>query len=290
MEAYLMRLKKISIISCVFILLTGITLIIAYSYIGPGADDVKACKEFVDKLKYAKAIDVSENINNIKYKRDNKVVNESDLVEKSMVTQNFALDLDKNNNVIGFIKQDIPKSNVTKVNINVAEELSKKYLNAIYGSNIILKSCEYNEDENYLPYYSFIYAREKDGYLFYSDEIKLNINKENGLLDGYSNSTLQKECKEEKINITKNEAEEQAVKFFLKYNTSCDIEGESQLVFGDNISDKNTSTFCELSYLVILKGKDINDKDVIWKVFVSANNGKVINSLKDGSEKGVEAQ
>ena len=84
--------------------------------------------------------------------------------------------------VIGFIRKNAEKQNIEKIDINKAQELSLKYLKKIYNDEVMLKSIEENNDHNYLPYYSLIYCREKNGYASYFDEIKLNINKENGLL------------------------------------------------------------------------------------------------------------
>ena len=126
---------------------------------------------------------------------------QNELVHRSIVTQNFGIDLDKNNNVIGFAKKEIP-INKTKVNLNDARIFAERYLKDIYDSEVVLKTVNSNEDSKYLPYYSFIYTKQKNGYPFYFDEIKLNIDKENCFLDGYSNSTMQKGCKEPLINIS----------------------------------------------------------------------------------------
>ncbi|MBE6072689.1 MAG: peptidase propeptide domain-containing protein [Clostridium butyricum] len=286
-----MKLKRVSIISCVFLFfLLAITGVIAYKYVGPGAKDIKACKTFISKLQSINAIKANEEINSIKYKRDNRVVNQNDLVEKSIVTKEYALDLDKNDNVIGFIKREIPKVNETKIEVDVARNLAEKYLRSIYNEDIVFKSTQLNDKDNYLPYYSFIYTKQKDGYQFYFDEIKLNIDKENGLLDGYSNSTMQRECKETKINISEEEAKKTAVNFFMKYNNEAIIQNGTSLVYADNKIEEKIGTVSELCYMVVIDGKDINDNIISWKIFVSSENGNIVNSLKDGTEKKVKTQ
>lgn len=286
-----MKLKKISILSNVFLLfLILITILIAYKHVGPGADDIKSCKNFISKLQTINAINVKAKVNHMKYKRDNRITSQNDLVEKSIVTEGYALDLDKNNNVIGFIKKDIPKINETKIEVDEAKELSKKYLTNIYSEDIVLKSIELNDDGYGLPYYSFIYTRAKDGYPFYFDEIKLNIDKQDGMLDGYSNSTMQRQCKEAKINISEEEAEDNAINFFMKYNNDGVVQGGTSLVYADNKIEEKTGTISELCYMVIITGKDIDSNDIKWKIFVSSENGSIVNSLKDGTEKKVKTQ
>lgn len=286
-----MKIKKISIISSVFLLfLILITILIAYKDVGPGADDIKSCKNFISKLQSINAISLQPNVNDMKYKRDNRITSQNDLVEKSIVTEDYALDLDKNNNVIGFIKKEAPKANESKIEVDEAKELSKKYLTSIYTEDIVLKSIRLNDDENYLPYYSFIYTKAKDGYPFYFDEIKLNIDKQDGMLDGYSNSTMQRQCKEAKINISEEEAEEYAKAFFLKYNNDGVVQGGTSLVYADNKIEEKVGTVCELCYMVIITGKDIDSNEIRWKIFVSSENGSIVNSLKDGTEKKVKTQ
>lgn len=286
-----MKLKKISILSSVLLLfLILITILIAYKYVGPGADDIKSCKNFISKLQSINAINVNADVNNMKYKRDNRITSQNDLVEKSIVTEDYALDLDKNNNVIGFIKKDTSKANENKIEVDEAKELSKKYLTSIYSDDIVLKSIQLNDDENCLPYYSFIYTRAKDGYPFYFDEIKLNIDKEDGKLDGYSNSSMQRECKEAKINISEEEAENYAKEFFSKYNNNGVVQGGTSLVYADNKIEEKVGTVSELCYMVIITGKDIDSNIIRWKIFVSSENGNIVNSLKDGTEKKVKSQ
>lgn len=286
-----MKLKKISILSSIFLLfLILITILMAYKYVGQGADDIKSCKNFISKLESINAINVNADVDNIKYKRDNRITNQNDLVEKSIVTEDYALDLDKNNNVIGFIKKEISKANESKIEVDEAKELSKKYLTSIYSNDIVLKSIQLNDDETYLPYYSFIYTRAKDGYPFYFDEIKLDIDKQDGKLDGYSNSTMQRECIEAKINISEEEAENYAKAFFSKYNNNGVVQGGTSLVYADNKIEEKVGTLSELCYMVIITGKDIDSNEIRWKIFVSSENGSIVNSLKDGTEKKVKAQ
>lgn len=282
-----MKLKRISIIGGVILLgLLIIISVILYNYIGPGAKDVKASKEFIAKLYSINAISNEQNLESVKYKRSRVLNSQNELVSKSIVTQNYGIDLDKDNNVIGFTKKEIP-ANVTKINLQDARILAEKYLDSIYDSEVVLKTVSSNEETKKLPYYSFIYTKQKNGYDFYFDEIKLNINKENGFLDGYSNSTMQRETKEPVINITEEKAKEIAKKTFEKYNKEGQVRTDSNLVYVDNKMEKKDKQLYEVSYVITVDGKNNENVNTFWKIFVSAETGEILNILKDGAEREV---
>jgi hypothetical protein len=280
-----MKFKKTSIIGSITLLfLLIIIVIILYNFIGPGASDIKESKNFITNLYSINAINTEQNLDAIKYERIKILNSQNDLVHRSIVTQSFGIDLDKNNNVIGFAKKEIP-SNVTKFNLQDARSLAERYLNNIYDGEVVLKTINSNEDSKHLPYYSFIYTKEKDGYPFYFDEIKLNIDKENGFLDGYSNSTMRRECKEPVINISEKEAKAIALESFEKYNKEASVKNETNLVYSDNKIDKEANKIYEVCYIINIDGKSDKNVNVNWKVFVSAENGNILNILKDGAEK-----
>lgn len=280
-----MKFKKASIIGSITLLfLLIIIVIILYNFIGPGASDIKESKKFITNLYSINAINTEQNLDAIKYERIKILNSQNDLVHRSIVTQSFGIDLDKNNNVIGFAKKEIP-NNVTKFNLQDARSLAERYLNNIYDGEVILKTINSNEDSKYLPYYSFIYTKEKDGYPFYFDEIKLNIDKENGFLDGYSNSTMRRECTEPIINISGEEAKTIALESFEKYNKEANVKNETNLVYADNKIDKEASKIYEVCYIINIDGKNDKSVNVNWKIFISAENGNILNILKDGAEK-----
>ena len=283
-----MKLKRASIIGgIILVCLLIIIAIILYRFIGPGANEIKASKEFMTKLYSINAVNTEQKLDDIKYERIKTLNSQNDLVRRSISTQNFGVDLDKDNNIIGFAKKDIP-INITKVSLQDAKVLAEKYLDGIYNGEVVIKTINTNENSKYLPYYSFIYTKQKNGYPFYFDEIKLNIDKENGFLDGYSNSTMQKEYKEPKINVSKQEAKNIALEAFKKYNKEGTVTNEMDLVYADNKIDKEASQIYEVCYTVIIDGKNDKNTNVNWKIFVSVENGKVLNILKDGAEKDVK--
>jgi len=282
-----MKLKKASVIGGITLFcLLIIIVVILYNFIGPGAKDIKASKDFITKLYSINAISNEQKLDAIKYERNKMISSQNELVHRSIVTQNFGIDLDKNNNVIGFAKKEI-QIKKTEVNLNDAKMLAVTYLKNICEGDFVLKTFNSNEDSKYLPYYSFIYTKQKNGYPFYFDEIKLNIDKENGFLDGYSNSTMQRECKEPVINILDNEAKNIGLRAFEKYNKSGIVNKQTELVYVDNKIDKEANTVYEVCYIIAISGKNDKDSSVSWKIFVSAENGNVLNILKDGAEKDV---
>ena len=280
-----MKLKKVSIIGSITLLfLLIIIVIILYNFIGPGAMDIKASKNFITKLYSINAISTKENLDAIKYDRIKILNSQNNLVHKSIATQNFGIDLDKNNNVIGFAKKEIP-SDITKLNLQEARILAEEYLKNIYDGEVLIKTINSNDGSKYLPYYSFIYTKQKNGYPFYFDEIKLNIDKENGFLDGYSNSTMQRECKESVINMSEQEAKEIALEEFQKFNKEGMVRNETNLVYTDNKIDEEASKIYEVCYIVNIDGKNDKDVNISWKIFISSENGNILNILKDGAEK-----
>jgi len=280
-----MKLKKATAIGGITLFcLLIIIVIILYNFIGPGAKDIKASKDFITKLYSINAISNEQKLDAIKYERNRILNSQNELVHRSIVTQNFGIDLDKNNNVIGFAKKEIP-INKTEINLNDAKIFAERDLKNICEGEVVLKTVNRNEDSKYLPYYSFIYTKQKNGYPFYFDEIKLNIDKENGFLDGYSNSTMQRECKDPVINISDQEAKNIALKAFEKYNKNGVINKQADLVYADNKIDKEASKIYEVCYIVTVDGKNNKDVNVNWKIFVSTENGNVLNILKDGAEK-----
>jgi hypothetical protein len=282
-----MKLKKASVIGGITLFcLLIIIVVILYNFIGPGAKDIKASKDFMTKLYSINAISCEQKLDAIKYERNRILNSQNELVHKSIVTQNFGIDLDKNNNVIGFAKKEIP-INKSEINLQDARLFAEKYLKNIYDGEVVLKTVNVNENSKYLPYYSFIYTKQKSGYPFYFDEIKLNIDKENGFLDGYSNSTMQRECKEPIINVSEQEAKNIALKAFEKYNKKSVVRNQIDLVYADNKIEKQTSPIYEVCYIVTIDGKSDKDVNVSWKIFVSSEEGTVLNILKDGAEKEV---
>lgn len=271
----------------ILILLIIVNVIIAYKLWGTGAKDIKASKQFMAELYSINAIDEVQDLNSIKYKRIDLVSSKNEQVQKTIVTDYFGIDLDKDNNIIGFAKKDINK-NTTKIDLSQAEQKAELYLRELCDGEVWLKSVKNSEEKDDLPYYSFIYTTEKDGYPLYFDEININIDKETGHIDGYSNLTVKRECKSPVLNITQTEAEEECITEFLKNNTNAKINEATSLVYAaDKLEEKSNSIY-ELCYLITITGISEDNSASEWKFLISTETGKIINVMKNGAEKEVQ--
>ena len=276
--------KRVVVNSIIIFVCIMVALSVAvYKLFGESSKEIHASKEFMSKLYSINAIDTSEELTDLKYEKLRNINSQNELVNKTIMTQNYGIDLDKNNNVVGFAKKDIKKS-FSKLSEIEGRRRAEKYLEKICGNDLIYVN---EKDDNDLPYYSFIYMKKQNGYKLYLDEIKVNINKESGYLDGYSNTTMQKVCKDPKISIDEKEAVNIAYNYFEKYNISGQVLENTELVYADDRLEGNESNNLELCYLVDIESQNSDELDVIYKIFVNADNGKVFNCIKENVEKEV---
>ena len=267
----------------IFVCIMAALSVAVYKLFGESSKEINASKEFISKLYSINAIDTSEELTDLKYEKLRNINSQNELVNKTIMTQNYGIDLDKNNNVVGFAKKDIKKS-FSKLSEIEGRRRAEKYLEKICGNDLIYVN---EKDDNDLPYYSFIYTKKQNGYKLYLDEIKVNINKESGYLDGYSNTTMQKVCKDPKISIDEKEAVNIAYNYFEKYNISGQVLENTELVYEDDRLEGDESNNLELCYLVNIESQNSDELDVIYKIFVNADNGKVFNCIKENVEKEV---
>lgn len=226
------------------------------------------------------AVDTTDKLEDLKYEKVKTINSQNELVNKTIVNQNYGIDLDKHNNVVGFTKRDIKKS-VIKISEEEARSKAEQYLAEICGDDLIY---EEKKDDDDLPFYSFIYKKKENGYKLYFDEIKININKENGYIDGYSNTTMQKKCDEPKIKITEEDAKSIAYDYFAKYVNTIEVQNNFELVYADNRISQDQSNNLELCYLINVKGKSSDGLEGTYKVFINSNTGEIYNSVKDNGE------
>ena len=280
-----MRVKSTDFkVAAMLIVLLTILGKAADKFWGPGVEEIYKSKKFIEKLYLMEAINTDIELSDIKYEKVKSANNKTDLTYSTVVTQNYGIDLDKEKDVIGFAKKDT-QPNITKIGVEDAEGIAEKYLSNIYDGDISLKSVK---DEDDLPYYSFIFTKKKYGYSFYFDEIKVNINKESGFLDGYSNMAIRTVEKEPQITIDEDEAKEKALATFESYNGEGVVSENVELVYCDNKLEKTSDNTEELCYMVTVEGNDSDGNKVSWKIFVNANDGTVFNMLKNGFEKEVK--
>lgn len=266
--------KKITLLGVILFLLVLCIFILVF--VSSKKSNIKsdAAIKFVDKLYENNMIDLEYKDNNDKYKTINKGEELESRGAYTVVSSDFSIEVDENNNIISFVINNIEKG---KQNIDSDEalDIAKRYLTCLTDKEYLYSSLVVDSKET--NYYSFMFSKMKDGYAFYSDHIVININKTTGYLDGYTNINIQHDPKECEIVISEDKAKDNAIEYFNKTNTSGTINQEIQKAYCDN--NENTKT--ELCYVVIVEGNDMNNKQVMMKYFISTKSGKVINQVNE---------
>lgn len=279
--------NKIIINICIILSFIIIIILVAsYTLMGGVKKDINSSKKFMSQLSSIEAIDTTYDLNDLNYEKLKTINSNNELVNTTIINQDYGIDLDKHNNVVGFTKRDIKKG-ITKISEEEARQKSAQYLSEICSGDDLIYE-ETKEDDN-LPFYSFTYKKKVNGYKIYFYEIKINIDKENGYVDGYSNSTMQKKCAKTEIKISKEEAEHIADEYYSKYNTEIKVEDDYELVYADNRMSDEQSNDLEVCYLMNVKGKNSEGLDINYKVLINANTGEIYNSINDNTENKVSA-
>ncbi|AOR23044.1 YcdB/YcdC domain-containing protein [Clostridium taeniosporum] len=282
-----MSSKKAKMVSIIIVAILSITAIfVMHKFIGNGSKDIEAAKSFIENLYVINAIDNKEDLKNIKYKRVKTVGNKNKLIYKTIMANSFGIDLDKNYNVIGFANKDIKKYD-NEISYYEAKEKSDEYLKKIYNKELDFRGLKNDKASDSLPYYSFVYLKCKDGYPIYSDKIIVCINKYNGLLENYTNSSIQRKFKDSIINISQEDAEKEAITLFNELNYSGEIVNSTELVYSEHKTKSEKDLKSELCYLITVKGKDQNAAEFTNKFFISTQSKEVIREIKYGTENSV---
>ena len=261
-----MNYKKRSIIFFITIICLLISILcIVYSYIGGGSKEIRAAKRFVGLLYSEDIVAETENFKNISYESEYYIVN----------TRDFGIDVDNEFKVIGF-KNKVCILGETKISEEQAVKKAEDYLDKIYKGDVEFKEFIKSEGQE-VPYYSLIFTKLEDGYPFYKDQIIVNIDKEKGTLDGYSNISTLKEPGRVKIKVTQDKAEETALNEALSLVEKSEIVGETFKAFYED-KDRNKTELC---YVISIKGLGIDGKEMKTKYFVSTESGEIINRNKD---------
>lgn len=277
-----MKSKRIIINSSIILIFLVIVVGVAfYKLFGESSKEINESKQFMSKLYSMNAVDTTEKLTNLKYERLKVINSQNELVNKTIVTQSYGIDLDKENNVVGFAKKDMKMSS-SKLSESEAKTIAERYLMEICGNDLIYEDTK-NEDD--LPYYSFVYKKKENGYRLYFDEIKINIDRDSGYIDGYSNTTMLKKCMEPKINISQEEAETIANNYFIENNIPYELLETTELVYAGNTkTEKNKNNQLEVCYVVSVKAKNSDESQVLIKIFVNADSGEIYNVIKENGE------
>lgn len=271
-----MNYKKRSIIFFITIICLLISILcIVYSYIGGGSKEIRAAKRFVGLLYSEDIVAETENFKNISYESLKKYDMNNESEYYIVNTRDFGIDVDNEFKVIGF-NNKVCILGETKISEEQAVKKAEDYLDKIYKGDVEFKEFIKSEGQE-VPYYSLIFTKLEDGYPFYKDQIIVNIDKEKGTLDGYSNISTLKEPGRVKIKVTQDKAEETALNEALSLVEKSEIVGETFKAFYEDKDRKKT----ELCYVISIKGLGIDGKEMKTKYFVSTESGEIINRIKD---------
>lgn len=265
--------KKSIVVFSVFLVLILMVIIASHLAIGNGAKEKKAAKSFINLLTSNDLIAEPEDMKNIKSAKKSDPSRNREYY--SVTIGDYAIDVDAKYNVIGFTHNKSVASNVN-ISLDTAKSIAEKYLDIIYDGECKFKEVVKEEESQLTPYYSLLFTKYKDGYPYYNYNISLMINKETGKIEGFSNSSIDKNPREIVINTSKDEARDIAIGAFSKLYSSTQLAEDIYEAYAE---DKE-NTELQLCYVVMLKGLDENNKEVKMKYFVSTENGNIINFEK----------
>lgn len=271
-----MNFKKTRIVLSITIVCLLLCIIfIGYIYIGSGSKEIRAAKKFISLLYLEDIVSESEELKSISYESTKKNDSANQREYYVINTRDFGIDIDSDYDVVGF-KNKVCTVGETRVSEEEAIKLAKEYLDKIYYGDVGYKETIKDETQ-VTPYYSLVFTKQKNGYPFYKDQIVINIDKEMGTLDGYSNMSTIGKPKRAKIKVEQSEAERTALNEFSTLSGEAKISEDTFKAFYMDKDGEET----ELCYIVSLEGKGIDGKETRWKFFVSTESGSIINTIKD---------
>lgn len=268
--------KGSKVIITVFVILLICTGFAIQHFYGRINKEINSAKSFVELLYDKKMIDTSEDLDEIDY----EVVKQLDGNKENyrVSSENFGFDLNSEYNVIGFTYNYKLKNEDNLLSEEEARKLAEKYISILSEEDYKFKKQIQEELSDGLSYYGYMFSRYKDGYPFYNDQIMIQIDKYSGYLTGYSNTTSQGTPEKIEINVELDGAKEIAIESFNSLNKDGVVDSNDILVA---YADNKDKTRTELCYVITVSGKDVDDKDVKWKFFITTDTGEVINSTRD---------
>ncbi|PRR83884.1 hypothetical protein [Clostridium vincentii] len=264
--------KTIIIFGSFIFLLIG-AIISVYVFVGAGSKQIKAAEKFMNELQSNNIITMDEGNND--YKSTKKSDSENKKEYYSITVGDYRINVDSDYNVLGFSNKN-SKATEIKIKPDEAENLGEEYLNEIYKSGFKFKEVTKEEVGKSSPYYTIVFSKFENGYAFYSYDLSLNINKETGILDGYSNSSIDKEPSTIAINLDFKTGQKIALEDFSKLYKGGVVAEDSYEAFYAN-KDNNS---LELCYIITIKGTDENSKEIKLRYFISTDTGNINNTEK----------
>lgn len=273
-----------SIITIVLIIFIGI---LVNNILKNENKEVKVAKDFIQNLVEENIIDY--HAKDYEVNKDNtlnKLVNKNSQIQYSVLVGNYALDIDKDYNVLGFSNKNISNQSsklkiatYNSIDTEIVDEekaidYAIKYIKELSKDEFIFKEVKNKEGEDN-PYYVVVFYKCKDGYPIYNQEITALIDKVSWKLQGYSNYPLEDKEYIKDIKID----EEQAIKIVLDNFKNLNLNKDNIDI--DNIDLAYVETEenkLALSYIINIKNKLIDETNENYSVIIRGDNGQVISS------------
>lgn len=270
-----MRIKKASIIlSLISILLLLLITIIVGNILNRGKKEVKIAKDFIEELYDNDIIEKSEKLENEMIKEEvlNKESNRNSKIKYSVIVGKYAVDIDKDYNILGFSNKNISRIRFRSREITEDDAiyLAKSFLSKMTEEDFKFKEVR-NQEGIDSSVYNIIFYKYRNGYPYYYQEINTIINKNTGKLEGYSNYPITDIKYIEEINVTEAEATSIVKDNFKKLELDVMITEEPMLSYV-NISDKEIV----LAYVFNIGINSESNKENCVSL-VRADTGEIIN-------------
>lgn len=270
-----MRIKKASIIlSLISILLLLLITIIVGNILNRGKKEVKIAKDFIEELYDNDIIEKSEKLENEMIKEEvlNKESNRNSKIKYSVIVGKYAVDIDKDYNILGFSNKNISgiRFRSREITEDDAIYLAKSFLSKMTEEDFKFKEVR-NQEGIDSSVYNIIFYKYRNGYPYYYQEINTIINKNTGKLEGYSNYPITDIKYIEEINVTEAEATSIVKDNFKKLELDVMITEEPMLSYV-NISDKEIV----LAYVFNIGINSESNKENCVSL-VRADTGEIIN-------------
>ena len=273
-----------SIITIVLIIFIGI---LVNNILRNENKEVKVAKDFIQNLFEENIIDYYDKDDEVnKNNTLNKLVNKNSQIQYSVLVGNYAVDIDKDYNVLGFSNKNISNQSsklkvatYSVIDTEVVDEekaidYAVNYIKELSEDEFIFKEVK-NKDGEENPYYVVVFYKCKDGYPIYKQEITVLIDKVSWKLQGYSNYPLEDKEYIKDIGID----EDQAIKIVLDNFKNLNLNKENIDI--DNIdlayveAEENKLA---LSYIINIKNKLEDGTSENYSVIIRGDNGQVISS------------
>lgn len=273
-----MKAKKkviaFTVLTIVLLIAIGLAVV---SNLGNKLKEVKVAKEFVTNLQKKGIIDTKLNLDEIEFKSMSKLVNKSSKTQYTVIGENIGIDLDSKYEVTGFSQKSKIDNIKDSIDENTAKEISEKYINEITNEKFTFKEMrEAKESEGNSNVYTVVFYKYFDNYPYYDNEIVVNINKNSGKLESYTNQRIDDINHNLNKSIDLDRAKKNAVDYFTRLNQKSEIVDEPLLALILGIDGE-----FELSYVVNVKTTSADNKEDKYKLFINAESGDVVNRTAD---------